>query len=285
MNRYPLRTLKSVLIFTILLMGCVQNLIGCAQHAHQVRDAQDVFSQGAELDLARKFNMDVPGVSNPVLESHRYYALAVGTVNEAIRGGAADLRQDGLYGTALTIKALSLWRLGDTVSSKVAANEVIALAGRNSDTDKVWPRDLGICKSLPVLFKIDALADQAKNFAAQSPNDRREETIEEIMANADQIQTDLDQIVSDPLLRGHSFQFFLAEARCETANVLQEAAAATAVFPGNAAQKYYVKYNDYKNKALDDLQNVAKTHDLGDGYQKRVKKMKDYYSRILQTLP
>ena len=285
MNKYPLRTLKSVLIFTILMMGCVQNLMGCAQHAHQVRDAQDIFSQGAGLDLARKFNMDVPGVSDPVQESHRYYALAVGTVNEAIRGGAADLRQDGLYGTAMTIKALSLWRLGDTASSKEVADEVIALAGQNSDTDKVWPRDLGICKSLPVLFKIDALADQAKDFAMQSPNDRREETIEEIMANADQIQTDLDQIVGDPLLRGHPFQFFLAEARCETANVLQEAAAATADFPDDGAQKYYAKYNDYKSKALDDLQNVATIHDLGDGFQDRVKKMHAYYSRILQPLP
>jgi hypothetical protein len=285
MNKYPLRTLKKALIFTILLMGCWQNLMGCAQHAHQVRDAQDIFSQGAGLDLARKFNMDVPGVSDPAQESHRYYALAIGTVNEAIRGGASDLRQDGLYGTALTIKALSLWRLGDTASSKEVANEVIALAGQNSDTDKVWPRDLGICKSLPVLFKIDALADQAKDFATLSPNDRREETIEEIMANADQIQTDLDQIVGDPLLKGHPFQFFLAEARCETANVLQEAAAATAVFPGNSAQKYYAKYNDYKSKALDDLKNVATTHDLGDGYQDRVKKMEAYYSRILQTLP
>jgi hypothetical protein len=266
-------------------MGCVQNLMGCAQHAHQVRDAQDIFSQGAELDLARKFNLDVPGVSDPMQESHRYYALAVGTVNEAIRGGAADLRQDGLYGTALTIKALSLWRLGDTVSSKAVADEVIALAGQNSDTDKVWPRDLGICKSLPVLFKIDALGDQAKDFAAQNPNDRREETIEEIMANAEQIQTDLDQIVAEPILKGHPFQFFLAEARCEMAIVLQEAAAATAIFPGNGAQKYYAKYNDYKSKALDDLQNVATTHDLGDGFQERAKKMEAYYSRILQPLP
>jgi len=82
---YPLRTLKTALIFTILLMGCVQNLLGCAQHAHQVRDAQDIFSRGAGLDLGRKFNMDVPGVSDPLQESHRYYALAVGTVNEAIR--------------------------------------------------------------------------------------------------------------------------------------------------------------------------------------------------------
>jgi hypothetical protein len=285
MDKYSLRKLKKALIFTILLMGCVQNLMGCAQHAHQVRDAQDIFSQGAEIDLARKFNLNVPGVNNPVQESHRYYALAVGTVNEAVRGGAADLKQDGLYGTALTIKALSLWRLGDTASSKEVANEVIALAGRNSDTDRVWPRDLGICKSLPVLFKIDALADQANDFAMQSPTDRREETIEEIIANADQIQTDLNQIVGDPLLRGHPFQFFLAEARCETANVLQEAAAATAVFPGNAAQKYYAKYNDYRSKALQNLDNVATTHDFGDGYKERVNKMEEYYKRILRPLP
>ncbi len=285
MSKYPLRTLKTSLIFTILLMCCVQNLMGCAQHAHQVRDAQDIFSHGAGLDLARKFNMDVPGVSDPVQESHRYYALAVGTVNEAIRGGAADLRQDGLYGTALTIKALSLWRLGDTASSKKVADEVIALAGQNSDTDKVWPRDLGICKSLPVLFKIDALAEQAKDFAAQNPNERREETIDRIMANADQTQTALDQIVGDPVLKGHPFQFFLAEARCEMANVLQEAAAATAVFPDNGAQKYYAKYNDHRDKALNDLQNVVTTHDLGEGFEDRVKKMHTYYSRILQPLP
>lgn len=31
--------------------------VGCAQHAKQVRDAQDSFSQGAALDLARKFNI------------------------------------------------------------------------------------------------------------------------------------------------------------------------------------------------------------------------------------
>ena len=159
MSKHLVRILKTALIFVILLTGC-------AQHAHQVRDAQDIFSHGSELDLARKFNMDVPGVSNPVQESHRYYALAVGTVNEAIRNGAADLRQDGLYGTALTIKAVALWRLGDTTSSKKVADEVIALAGRNSETDKIWLRDFGICKSLPVFFKIDALADQVREFAA-----------------------------------------------------------------------------------------------------------------------
>jgi hypothetical protein len=278
MSRYPVRKLKTALFFTILLMGC-------AQHAHQVRDAQDIFSQGAELDLARKFNMDVPGVSNTIQESHRYYALAVGTVNEAIRDGAADLRRDGLYGTALTIKALALWRLGDTVSSKKLTDEVTALAAQNSETDKVWPRDLGICKSLPVIFKIDALADQAKAFAAQKPNDRKEETIDGIMANADQTQTELDRIVGDPLIKGHPFQFFLAEARCEMANVLQEAAAATAVFPGNGAQKYYAKYNDFRSKALQKLQDVAATHDLGKGFEDRVEKMHAYYSRILQPLP
>ena len=285
MRNYPLRTLKTALIITILLMGCVQNLMGCAQHAHQVSDAQDIFSHGAALDLARKFNLDAPGVNDPVQESHRYYALAVGTVNEAIRDGAADLRRDSLYGTALTIKALSLWRLGDTASSKKVADEVIALAGQNSDTDKVWPRDLGICKSLPVLFMIDALADQAKEFAAQDPNDRKEETIDGIMANAVQTQTALDRIVDDPVLKGHPFQFFLAEARCEMANTLQEAAAATAVFPDNGAQKYYAKYNDYRNKALHDLQNVATAHDLGEGFQARVIKMQAYYSRLLQPLP
>jgi hypothetical protein len=278
MSKYPLRILKTALIFTILLMGC-------AQHAHQVRDAQDIFSHGAGLDLARKFNMDVPGVNNPVQESHRYYALADGTINEAIRDGAADLRRDSLYGTALTIKALSLWRLGDTASSKKVADEVIALAGQNSDTDKVWPRDLGICKSLPVLFKIDALADQAKEFAAQNPNDRRKETIDGIMANAVQTQTALDRIVGDPVLKGHPFQFFLAEARCEMANTLQEAAAATAVFPDNEAQKYYAKYNDFRSKALHDLQNVVTAHDLGEGFQVRVIKMHTYYSRVLQPLP
>jgi hypothetical protein len=260
-------------------------MMGCAQHAHQVRDAQDLFSHGAGLDLARKFNMDVPGVSDPVQESHRYYALAVGTVNEAIREGASDLRRDNLYGTALTIKALALWRLGDTATSKKVADEVIVIAGQNSDANRVWPRDLGICKSLPVLFKIDALAEQTKAFAMQKPNDRRAETIDEIMANASQTETALDQIVKDPVLRGHPFQLFLAEARCEMANVLQEAAAAAAVFPDNGARKYYTKYNEFRSKALGDLKNVATTHELGEGFQDRVKKMHIYYSRVLQTLP
>jgi hypothetical protein len=278
MSKYPIRILTTALILAVLLMGCTQ-------HAHQVRDAQDIFSHGAGLDLARKFNMDVPGVSDPVQESHRYYALAVGTVNEAIRDGAADLKRDDLYGTALTIKALSLWRLGEMAASKEAADEVIALAGRNSNTSKVWPRDLGICKSLPVLFKIDALADQARAFVAQGPNERSTETIDRIMADADQTQADLDRIVDDPVLRGHPFQFFLAEARCEMAHVLQEAAAATAVFPNNGAQKYYERYNDYRSKALENLQEVVTNHDLGEGFKARANKMHAYYSRILQPLP
>ena len=278
MSKYPIRILKTALILTVLLMGCTQ-------HAHQVRDAQDIFSHGAGLDLARKFNMEVPGVSDPLLESHRYYALAVGTVNEAIRDGAADLKRDDLYGTALTIKALSLWRLGETASSKEAADEVIALAGQSSNTSKVWPRDLGICKSLPVLFKIDALGDQAKEFVAQEPDNRREEAVNRIMANTDQTETELNIIVNAPFLEGHPFQFFLAEARCEMGNVLQEAAAATAVFPNNGAQKYYERYNDYRSKALQDLQNVVAAHDLDEGFQARADKMHTYYSGILKRLP
>jgi len=278
MSKYLVRILKTALILTVLLMGCTQ-------HAHQVRDAQDIFSHGAGLDLARKFGMDVPGVSDPAQESHRYYALAVGTINEAIRDGAADLKRDDLYGTALTIKALSLWRLGEMAASKEAADEVIALAGRNSNTSKVWPRDLGICKSLPVLFKIDALADQARAFAAQGPNERSTETIDRIMADADQTQADLDRIVDDPVLRGHPFQFFLAEARCEMAYVLQEAAAATADFPDNGAQKYYERYNDYRIKVLQNLLDVVTAHDLGEGFQARADKMHAYYKNILRPLP
>ncbi len=278
MIKNTLRLLTSVLVFTSLLTGC-------AQHAYQVRDAQDLFSQGAGLDLARKFNLEVPDVANPAQESHRYYTLAVGTINEAIRDGASDLKNDGLYSTALTIKALALWRLGDTVSAKKAANEVVTLAGQNSKNNRVWPRDLGICKSLPILFKIDDLADQAKEFAAKKPAERTAQTIDTILANIGQTDDDLDRLVSDSTLKGHPFQFYLVQARCEMAYALQEAAAATATFPGSGAQKYYEKYNELRKDSLNKLKNVATDHGLGDGFQDRAKSMHTYYSRILQTLP
>jgi hypothetical protein len=261
-------------------------MMGCAQHAQQIRDAQDSFSQGAALDLARKFNIEeTPGISDPAQDSHRYYALALGFVNEAIREGAADLKKDSLYSVALTIKALALWRIGDSHESKKAANDVVLLAGKKETANKVWPRDLGICKSLPVLSKIDALADQAREFAAQQPGERTPAMIDGIFADTEQTSDDLAKVVGDPVLKGHPYQFYLAEARCEIANVLQEAAAATAVFQNNGAKPYYKKYNKYRKQALDDLKNVAKTHGLGDGFQERADKMHTYYTGILQTLP
>jgi|GEM_PF-1072307 len=281
MHKYRFK-IKMIAFITIVSLMTV----GCAQQAKQVRDAQDSFSQGAALDLARKFNIeDTPGVSDPTQDSHRYYTLALGTVNEAIRDGAKDLKKDGIYGVALTIKALALWRLGDTTSSKKVADDVVLLAGKNEPQNKVWPRDLGICKSLPVLFKIDALADQAKAFAAQSPRDRTTDTIDMILANAKQTEDDLAKLAGDAVLKGHPFQFYLAGARCEIANVLQEAAAATAVFPDDGAQKYYKKYNDYRQQALADLKKVPATHDLGKGFQDRADQMHTYYSGVLKELP
>ncbi len=278
MSKYLVKILKTVLVFTILLMGC-------AQYAHQVRDAQDLFSHGARLDLAWKFNKDMPVVDDTLQESHLYYALAVGTVNEAIRDGETDLRQDSLYGTALTIKALSLWRLRDTAASQKVANEVIALAAKNSDTDKVWPRDLGICKSLPILFKIDALAEQAKKFAAEEPKKKSEKTIDNIIANAKQTKKDLDGIVNDHILQGHPLQLFLAKIRCEISIVLREAAAATAVLPCNGAQNYYKEYNDFMKHSLQHLKNVAVTHHLDDVVKAQAEKSHTYYSGILKKLP
>ena len=251
----------------------------------KVSDAQNRLEQGMELASARKFNMDEPGVSDPAKESHRYYGLAVGTVNEAIREGAADLKRDGLYGTALTIKAQALWGLGDTVSSKEAADELIALAGQNSTTTKIWPRDLGICKSLLVLFKVYPLADQARAFEAQRPNERSTETIDRIKANADQIQADLDRIVNDPALKGHPFQLFLAEARCEMAYVLEQASAATADFDDDVRKEYYKRYNDYRIQVLKNVQDVVAANGLSPGFQPLASQMHDYYSRILVPLP
>ena len=280
LNRHPIMTGLAL----VLLM-----LTGCAQHALQIRNAQDSFSQGAELELARKFDIAMPGIANPTEEAQRHYAIALGLVNEALRDGATDLKKDSLYGVALTIKALASWRLGDINTAQQAAKEVTAIAGSNAGQNRVWPRDRGICKALEALVKIDALATSTVAFEKTRDSDKQEKTLAEIISKGEKVQSEIESLGSDPDLDGHPFQIYLAQADCELAYVLFTATAAgvhfnTRVQPNlNHGKSYKQRYQEVRRRALDGLTAVSGKPGF-EMFKMQTEAMKRYYSALIPKL-
>lgn len=278
LSRHPMMTGLAL----VLLM-----LTGCAQHALQIRNAQDSFSQGAELELARKFNIAMAEVANPNEEAQRHYAIALGLINETLRDGAADLKRDSLYGVALTIKALASWRLGDINTALQAAREVAAMADSKTGENRVWPRDRGICKALEALVKIDALAKRATAFEKTPERDKQEKTLADIISGGEEVQAEIGKVGDDADLAGHPFQVYLAQADCELAYVLFTATAAGVHFntriQAGHSESYKQRYQEVRRRALEGLTAVSGKPGL-EMFKKHTEAMKRYYSAMMPEL-
>ncbi len=62
-----------------------------------------------------------------------YFATARGLIDQALGEKEAVLRADHLYRTALTIRALANWRIGDAKAARTTAAGVVML-GPNAQT-------------------------------------------------------------------------------------------------------------------------------------------------------
>ena len=79
--------------------------------ARYIRQAQDEFSRGAQLEnaaFARGYDIDFNYFAEDTTAAYR---ISLSLVNRELKENESDLRQDKLYGTALMLKAMCLWRL------------------------------------------------------------------------------------------------------------------------------------------------------------------------------
>ena len=132
------------LVFLVLLAA------GCAS-VNRLREAQDAFSQGAAAENAQRLVPGNPADTLTSLSSVRTsYASALQSLEQLSADERRSLREQGLWGTALTLKALCQWRLGEYAKALATAAEA-----QQDTPEQIYPRDRALLLALPGLIKTD----------------------------------------------------------------------------------------------------------------------------------
>lgn len=113
--------LRSILLVFILWLT-----VGCA--ANTLRDAQDHFNKGAEVELRamdRSLLSDNP-VANPgdAFSALNEYRLANSEAEALIDDDSDNLKEDKLLGATYMLKAMALWRISDLEGNTLEKGEV-----------------------------------------------------------------------------------------------------------------------------------------------------------------
>jgi hypothetical protein len=129
-------------------------IAGC-QSVNHLRDAQEAFHRAAALENKLRYAANDP---NSLLKTEASETLAeVGSVQSSYAAALMSLenvdettlKQDRLWGSALTLKALTQWRLGRYADALSTAETAKANA------NQLFPRDAAVVEALPGLIKID----------------------------------------------------------------------------------------------------------------------------------
>jgi hypothetical protein len=144
----PAAIAMSVAMLILLVAGCAG--------VNRLREAQDAFNQAAaaenvlRLESARAQEGNASDAPAAWSVARNGYASALLSLEKLDKADEKKLRDDGLWGTALTLKALSQWRLGLFSKALATAGE----AQKNA-SDQVYPRDRALLAALPGLIKTD----------------------------------------------------------------------------------------------------------------------------------
>lgn len=190
MNRHSLartaRPVRNLPLFLeqLLLLGLLLAATAC-QSTNHLREAQDAFNNAATRDnqtqLANFRLSSNPGIPNgewnqsPGLKldnsvvgmasSRAGYAAALLSLEHLSSKDVAQLKEDKLWGTALTLKALAQWRLGKFDDALNTVHE----AEKSAD-GQIYPRDAALLTALPGLIEIDYAYTQLPGFKANPTN-------------------------------------------------------------------------------------------------------------------
>lgn len=186
-------------------------LSGCAE-VNYLRDAQSSFSQAARLENELRTSETTTTEANVLLlesEIRAGYASAITSIDNLDSNQIASLKSDKLWGVALTIKAMSYWRLGDYDEMENVTKQAKEMNG------EIYPRDKALLLALPGLRRVDEA--QAIIAASIKGRDEQEErkieeerlgAVERLVGNASTILREARQSVSEE----HSVNSYLIQA-------------------------------------------------------------------------
>lgn len=184
-------------VFLVLAMGCAS--------VNRLREAQDAFNAASAAENAQKFTAPSDAISS--LGSVRSgYASALLSLSRIDSEDASQLKQDGLWSTTLTLKALCHWRLGQYEPSLKAAAEAQALSA-----DQILPRDKAILEALPGLVK----TDQAYEIILSRPpgaHPQLMEDVAELLTGPNGAVADIDR-ARNSADQNHPVQVYLLQSQ------------------------------------------------------------------------
>jgi hypothetical protein len=151
-NVSSLSRLRAFVIIGITVIAVLST--GCAE-VNYLRDAQSAFSEAARLENTLRTNQSptIEVDDDQLLlqtEIRSGYASAIASIDSLDSRQIEALKSDKLWGVALTLKAMSLWRLGNYDEMEIVARDANALG-----TDQIYPRDKAMLLALPGLRRVN----------------------------------------------------------------------------------------------------------------------------------
>jgi hypothetical protein len=206
--RHPLRG-PAAALFIALLAGTAA--VGCAG-VNRLREAQEAFNQAAAAENRLRFDrVDADGTEGIVLvdltAARGGYTSALVSLEKMAPGDVAQLKRDGLWGNALTLKALAEWRLGLYDKARATADEAQRTAG-----DQMHPRDRALLEALPGLIKND---EAYRKIYAQRPLPEVEGLLREAVADVQRARGAVEKT--------HPVQLYLIQVQLVTYKNLRTA--------------------------------------------------------------
>jgi hypothetical protein len=193
---------KRLLAFGLCLAS-ITGLVGCVENAKTVREAQAAFSRAATIE-----NRSLLGADQAVqgsTEAATNYRMAATTMQKLISDKGGNLKKDNLLCTAMTIEALSWWRLAETDAALKVANDSSNCSDAPAGTQPA--RDLALFQALPGLIRIDQA--NKKISAAPTADDLKFDEVMALLSDANVIlQTTRNQVGS-----GHPLQLYLIQSQ------------------------------------------------------------------------
>lgn len=197
-----------------LLLALVLGLLspGCQlEHALMVSEAQDQLIQAAELENAKKFDQDSSLTSQVLDQAQMGYIAAQGLANQVLNDARGDLKRDRLLGTALMVRAVSNWRLGNLTEAENDAKAVAEL-----DASEISPAEAALARALPFPMQIDALGVDARTLAGEAD---KPTAVEQWLARCESTDAGLTKALGDAE-DGHPIRLYLIQSRLELVYVV-----------------------------------------------------------------